>query len=203
MLLKCPRQLLQSNMGADSRSLMQASRALAYDTTMETMLKLRKDPRRSQFPMGDYAYLMDSYSQILDITRFEPDDADGRTGLVFPPRYTPNDAGDIEKLCTKTALERFYATFEGSEKRMRFLARAAFRALQGTWRLEREINSFADGWRSGKLVGTAWMFPRFPTTEGFDKEYLYLERGEFLTNTGLKFTANRRYISHPIAFRRD
>jgi hypothetical protein len=36
------------------------------------MMKLRGDPRRAQFPMGDYAYLMESFGEILGIDRFEP-----------------------------------------------------------------------------------------------------------------------------------
>ena len=46
--------------------------ALADDMTLQTMMSLRKDPRRAQFPMGDYAYLMEYFSEILGIKRFEP-----------------------------------------------------------------------------------------------------------------------------------
>lgn len=42
-----------------------AAKALEDDVTLETMMKLRKNPRRSQFPMGDYAYLMESLSDIV------------------------------------------------------------------------------------------------------------------------------------------
>jgi hypothetical protein len=42
-----------------------ATKALEMDTTMESMMKLRKNPRRSQFPMGDYAYLMESLTEIV------------------------------------------------------------------------------------------------------------------------------------------
>lgn len=42
-----------------------AAKALEDDTTLESMMKLRKNPRRSQFPMGDYAYLMESLSEIV------------------------------------------------------------------------------------------------------------------------------------------
>jgi hypothetical protein len=49
-----------------------AADALKDDTTIDEMMKLRGDPRRAQFPMGDYAYLMESFSEILRIKRFEP-----------------------------------------------------------------------------------------------------------------------------------
>ena len=42
-----------------------AQKVLDEDMTMQTMMKLRKDPRRAQFPMGDYAYLMESFAEIL------------------------------------------------------------------------------------------------------------------------------------------
>lgn len=42
-----------------------AKQALEEDTTMESMMKLRGNPRRAQFPMGDYPYLMESFAEIL------------------------------------------------------------------------------------------------------------------------------------------
>jgi hypothetical protein len=57
-----------------------AEKVLAEDKTMDYMLALRRDPRRAQFPMGDYAYLMESFSEILDIKRHEPEDPAARTG---------------------------------------------------------------------------------------------------------------------------
>ncbi|KAG0650793.1 Flavin-monooxygenase glucosinolate S-oxygenase 3 [Hyphodiscus hymeniophilus] len=171
-----------------------ASKALAEDNTIDTMLKLRRDPRQGQFPMGDYAYLMESFSKILDIKRVEPDaEKDTRSGLVFPPRYTYSDASDAEKSETNAALTVFNKTFSDSEKSGKFLARAVFRAMQGDWKLERQIESFISTYPSGKLSGTAKFLPRRPTEEGYDAEYLYVESGEFETSTGMKFTAKRRY----------
>jgi hypothetical protein len=46
--------------------------SLNDDNTIDEMMKLRGDPRRAQFPMGDYAYLMESFGEILGIKRFEP-----------------------------------------------------------------------------------------------------------------------------------
>ena len=47
-----------------------AAEVLKEDTTMDTMLALRKDPRRAQFPMGDYSFLMEDFSEKLGIKRF-------------------------------------------------------------------------------------------------------------------------------------
>jgi hypothetical protein len=59
--------------------------ALKDDTTIDEMMKLRGDPRRAQFPMGDYAYLMESFSEILGIKRFEPAEsgADPSVRVIF------------------------------------------------------------------------------------------------------------------------
>jgi hypothetical protein len=177
-----------------------AAKALAEDETMDNMLKLRGDPRRAQFPMGDYAYLMESFSDILGIKRQEPGgDPDARTGQVTPARYTDDNASATEKAETELALKLFYNTFDESAQG-RYLARATFRAMQGDWKLNREIKSFIESYPSGTLDGSAQFLPRYPTDEGFDAEYLYLERGEFTSTTGLKFTAKRRYVFFPRRF---
>lgn len=173
----------------------QATKALEEDTSMDTMLKLRQDPRRGQFPMGDYAYLMESFSKILGIKRLEPDPSkDTRSGLVFPARYTYSNTSELETSETTAALTAFDNTFLDSETKGKFLARAVFRAMQGDWKLERQIESFISTYPSGTFSATAKFLPRRPTEEGYDEEYLYVESGEFNTTTGMKFTAKRRSV---------
>jgi hypothetical protein len=169
-----------------------ASKALAEDKTMDTMLKLRNDPRRAQFPMGDYAYLMESFSEILGIKRSE-EDPSARTGQVTPSRYTYelDKVSKTQKNEITLARKLFYNTFDDSAKG-KYLARVTFRAMQGDWKLNRVIKSFIDSYPSGTLDGTAQFLPRFPTAEGFDAEYLYLEKGDFTSDQGLRFTAKRR-----------
>jgi hypothetical protein len=158
------------------------------------MLKLRRDPRRAQFPMGDYAYLMESFASILGIERFQPEKDKARTGLVLPARYSYATASEKQKTQIDFALTQFYDTFSKSESERKYLAHAVFRAIQGDWKLEREITSFIDSYPSGRLNGTAQFVPRFPTEERFDLEHLYLEKGDFTTATGLRFSANRRLV---------
>jgi len=176
-----------------------ASKALEEDTTMAIMLKLRGDPRQAQFPMGDYAWLMESFAKILGIKRTEPDSGqDTRSGLVTPSRYSYAESSDTEKSETTTALTTFNNTFVDSEKKGKFLARAVFRAMQGDWKLKRQIESFISTYPSGTFSATANFHPRKPTEKGYDGEYLYVESGEFSTTTGMKFTAKRRYATyHP------
>jgi hypothetical protein len=166
-----------------------AASALAEDTTLDSMLQLRTDPRRAQFPMGDYAYLMESFSTIMDIKRTGPEE---RTGLVLPSRYLPDSASEAEKQESKTARDIIDNTLHDSAKSGKYVARAAFRAMQGDWKLERTITSRIETYPSGTLSGNAFFKPRFPTEKGFDLEYLYLENGEFSAANGLKFGAKRR-----------
>ncbi|TVY36306.1 hypothetical protein LSUB1_G005863, partial [Lachnellula subtilissima] len=171
-----------------------AASALAEDTTLETMLKLRTEPRRAQFPMGDYAFLMESFSSIMDIKRTEPGDSTGRTGLVLPSRYLPDSASATERKEAASALSIINNTITASAKTGKYVARAAFRAMQGDWTLQRTITSRIATYPSGTLSGTASFKPRFPTDPAFDAEYLYIENGEFSATNGLKFGAKRSYV---------
>ncbi|CAG8974584.1 hypothetical protein HYALB_00004381 [Hymenoscyphus albidus] len=171
-----------------------ASEALASDTTLESMLALRTDPRRAQFPMGDYAYLMESFSEILSIPRTEPSDSTGRTGLVLPARYVSPTASETEKHEASTALSIIDKLVTDSTTAGKFVARAAFRAMQGDWKLTRKITSRIASYPSGTLTGNAYLKPRAPTDKDADMEYLYLETGSFAADNGLTFTAKRSYV---------
>jgi hypothetical protein len=175
-----------------------AATALAEDITLESMLKLRTDLRRAQFPMGDYAYLMESFSTIVDIKRTGPEE---RTGLVLPSRYLPDTASEAERQESKTARDIIDKILHDSAKSGKYVARAAFRAMQGDWKLERTITSRIETYPSGTLSGNAYFKPRFPTEKRYDLEYLYLENGEFNAANGLKFGAKRRYVYYALMLR--
>ena len=164
-----------------------AKKVLDGDTTMQTMMKLRKDPKRAQFPMGDYAYLMESFAEILggyrhcnrhknfkkthqtdnqtDIQRYEPPSSleGARTGVITPYRYTYSCVSPAQNTETKLALGEHYSTFHASSQKAKFVPRAVFRGLQGIWTLHRTITSRISTFPSGTLTGTATLFPRNPT----------------------------------------
>lgn len=171
-----------------------AIQSLKDDTTIDSMLSLRNDPRRAQFPMGDYAYLMESFSSILGIARQEPSGAESqtRTGIVLPPRYLPSSASEVSKQEARTALENIDRIFSASATQGKFVARAVFRALQGIWHLDRSISSRLDTFPSGTLSGNASFLPRYPTNKDAEMEYLYFEEGEFRTSWGGTMSAKRR-----------
>ncbi|KUJ22674.1 FAD/NAD(P)-binding domain-containing protein [Mollisia scopiformis] len=173
-----------------------AQQALADDKTMDTMLKLRNNPRRAQFPMGDYAYLMESFAEILDIKRTEPENSTGRSGIVLPPRYLPSTTSPAQVQEAENELSIIDRIFTASSTAGKFVARATFRALQGTWHLDRTISSQLPTFPSGTLSGTASFLPRFPTSKEADMEYLYFEEGDFRPSWGGTMTAKRSYIYH-------
>ncbi|KAL8756705.1 MAG: hypothetical protein Q9199_002751 [Rusavskia elegans] len=74
------------------------------------------------------------------------------------------------------------------------LCEYVFDALKGTWTINRDIKSALPASPSGIFSGEAQFNNRPPTAPEFDKEYLYIENGEFTTDQGLTFTATRRYV---------
>lgn len=171
-----------------------AAKALAEDTTKESLLKLRTDPRAAQFPMGDYAYLMEFWSDILDIRRKEPEStANGaRSGVVLPARYLPANATAEQIEQSSASLRDVQQVLNASSESAKFVPRVIFKAMQGIWKLERSIDSRRSDYPSGTLIGEAHFHPRASTDENYDLEYLYKESGEFVSPQGFRFTATRR-----------
>lgn len=121
-------------------------------------------------------------------------------GIVAPPRYAYEAVpGSTEKKETELALKLLYEIFDNSTAGT-FVARAVARSLQGNWNIDRKITSHSASYPSGTLTGTAKFLPRFPTRDDgpCDLEYLYLEEGDFATETGLNFTAKRRQVMRSV-----
>lgn len=151
----------------------------------------KENPERlTQFPMGDYIHIMESLRQLQG---FEPVVVgEGSCVPVTPALYTTNPQPDAREEATKAlrlAVQDIRASQSG-----KFVAKAIFRGLQGNWTLNRTIKSNISTYPSGSFDGTAKFHRRNPTGEGFDEEYLYIEDGDFKTDTGLQFRATRRYV---------
>ncbi|KAI1101473.1 FAD/NAD(P)-binding domain-containing protein [Jackrogersella minutella] len=177
-------------------------RALASDDTIPRTLALRADPRVSQFPMGDYAFLMQEFARALSvpITPFSaaPPLANGKPlDVLTPARY-----GSGAEAAASVGATR--ATAVAGLCRARFVAGAAFRSLQGEWRLSRTLTSRLPSHPSGRFEGAASFRLRDGTRDGLPGpaahavalEYLYVEDGTFTARDGpgLSFRAARRYV---------
>ena len=150
-------------------------------------------PDVPQYWFGDYLGYMEHNADVLKLHR--NDGAFGpRGGCPSPARYLSVDAKELEDTGIMHDLHRTWrqCTVDGM-----FVARAVFRALQGTWTISRRISS-NDASFNGTLEGTASFHPRSPTPdksgERFDLEYLYIEAGSFTSANGMTMTARRRYV---------
>ncbi|RKU45325.1 hypothetical protein DL546_007485 [Coniochaeta pulveracea] len=188
--------------------------ALAKDTSIERSLELRTDPRASQFPMGDYAYLMQEFAAALNM-KLRP--AMGETpplppagkgmDILTPARYPDNNLTEEQDKEVTEALQQTYRTTLNGLTGTSFVAKVVFRSLLGEWKLERDIVSQLPSHPSGHFSGTAKFLLRAGTMDGREgsasagqddvglaMEYLYIEQGDFKANNGFTFRATRRYV---------
>jgi len=142
-----------------------------------------------QYWMGDYVGIMENLAHDLKITR----DDHGwtqRAGPVIPARYAASTCDNIEGRKTVADVQRTLREAAHG----RFVPRAAFRAIQGTWKLHRRLHSLIPTFPSGVLDGTASFHPRAPSDGTFDAEFLYIESGVLATDRGFNMQASRRYV---------
>ncbi|KAM0563448.1 hypothetical protein ACHAPJ_001169 [Fusarium lateritium] len=191
---------------------------LRDDVSIQRTLDLRNDPRVSQFPMGDYPYLVNEIAEALQIEIREPltppvpnlPHNNLPLDMLTPARYTnPNDDQESKDAATKS-LEQTRKDATDGLTTSRFVAHAVFRSLLGTWKLERDLVSKLPSHPSGHFSGTAQFLLREKTNDGLrcagnpgedsgdedelGMEYLYIEEGEFKTEQGFGFRATRRYV---------
>ncbi|KAF9873976.1 hypothetical protein CkaCkLH20_08710 [Colletotrichum karsti] len=194
--------------------------ALLDDASDWRTVSLRDDPRASQFPMGDYAYLMQEFSSALGIpinpfpdppTPVLPHNSKPMD-ILTPARYLSPLADDAAREQAATSLATTRDTAIAGLTTPRFAAKAVFRSLLGTWNLERDLTSRLPTHPSGHFSGKAQFLLRDrtsdglkcvsgtapagedPADEGLATEYLYIEDGEFRAANGLVFRATRRYV---------
>ncbi|KAF2740314.1 hypothetical protein EJ04DRAFT_507872 [Polyplosphaeria fusca] len=143
-----------------------------------------------QFWMGDYVGLVDEIARNLNIERTDQP-FDGQKGPTLPSRYcgAGTDTDEAAKV-----VQEVRVLLHDAQSKSRFVPAAAFRAMQGGWKLERKIDSRNKSSPGGTLKGTAHFHPRFPTDPKYTAEYLYIEEGTFTMDTGLSFPATRRYV---------
>lgn len=203
----------QSGENGDSSQL---AEKLAQDVSIQRTLDLRDDPRCSQFPMGDYPYLVQEMAEALGIRTTKPL-TDGLPvlsnngqplNILTPARYPdPTDTAEAQAEGQELREDTRSVALAGLTG-TRFVAKAVFRSLLGTWRLERDLSSKLPSHPSGHFSGTAQFLLRQKTSHGLQcssdgnsvptdeegLEYLYIEEGEFKTESGFGFKATRRYI---------
>lgn len=193
-------------------------RKLKEDRSIQRTLSLRDDPCLSQFPMGDYPFLMQDFAEALSIPRVDPSLADIPQlphnklplDMLTPSRYPSPSDNEASKRESEIQLVNTVKVTVDSLTTPRYVPRAVFRSLLGTWRLERALTSRLPSHPSGHFSGTAQFLLREKTSDGLQcakqglelstaeetsgMEYLYIEDGEFKTDSGFGFRASRRYV---------
>lgn len=165
----------------------------------EKLLELRKAMQERQLDVpqywfGDYLGYLEELSSVLGLHRNDGPFAE-REGPVSPARYLAptDDRSEADKI-----MASMYKVWTACRQDGRYVPRAVFRALHGTWALHRRITSTKGAFPSGVFAGTAAFYPRFPTVDKtgktFDLEYLYVESGTFTPNEGQPIQASRRYV---------
>lgn len=150
--------------------------------------------QRGQFPMGDYVGLMESFSSILDLECLPLSSKHPtRDGPAIPARY-PGKTISTNRFAAGEQAKACEAVTRTLAQQSLFAAPAVFRALQGRWKLTREIRSAVPSYPSGIFTGEANMYPRKPTAGGYAAELLYTEKGELVTAQGLHMAGSRSYV---------
>lgn len=188
--------------------------ALSKDTSIERTIALRSDPQASQFPMGDYAWLMQEFAEALGLERSPAlgpmprlPPADKEMDILTPARYPARSLTEFQQAEVVKSLKQTETAAWAGVSSTKFVARAVFRSLLGEWKLERDLISKLPSHPSGHFSGTAKFLLRDGTRDGreseFDAlgedddrglEYLYVEEGDFKASNGLTFRATRRYV---------
>ncbi|KAI9715777.1 MAG: hypothetical protein M1812_005776 [Candelaria pacifica] len=140
--------------------------------------------------MSDYVGFIEEIARELHIERLPLQGEGHREGPVMIARYSQQHSEEHETLQGIRSIEETLR----SSKEGRLVGRAAFRALQGKWKLTRQLKSAIASFPSGEFTGTAHFHPRLPTQAGFDAEYLYVEEGDFVTENGMRMSGSRRYV---------
>lgn len=148
-------------------------KALDEDTSLQRFAALRGDPRVSQFPMGDYAFLMQEFAAALDMQISPPV---GETpplphnvkpmDILTPARYASKNLTPAQEAEVQSSLRQTHETALAGLTRGTFVARAVFRSLLGEWQLERDLLSKLSSHPSGHWSGTARFLLRKGTKDG-------------------------------------
>ncbi|CAI6341534.1 unnamed protein product [Periconia digitata] len=149
----------------------------------------RGAPEVPQFWMADYVGLVEEFARIAGVVRHDLSFDGRREGPAFPARYCATDNEEALSVVREVA-----DTLQASEHNARFIAAAAFRAMQGEWVLRRKIDSRHAAMPGGTFKGKAHLHPRVPTADAYTAEYLYIEEGNLTMDNGLSFAASRRYV---------
>ncbi|PVI00407.1 hypothetical protein DM02DRAFT_395380 [Periconia macrospinosa] len=186
---------MQARLVAQAWDDLSEKEARVQDVDMSQSLSVREAvkngaPEVPQFWMADYVGLTDEFARLTGVERHDSSFDGRQKGPAFPARYCATQS-DEEAL---SVIREVATTLQDSEQSAKFVAVAAFRAMQGGWVLQRKIDSRHTAMPGGTFKGKAHFHPRIPTADAYTAEYLYIEEGSLTMDNGLSFAASRRYV---------
>lgn len=123
-------------------------RKLADDDSIERTLSLRDDPRVSQYPMGDYPWLMQEFAQALQLDMSPLPQAaappvlshnDRPLDTLTPARYLDASPGEQARREAAASVQNVAAAIEAALTTPKYAARGVFRSLLGRWNVETTV----------------------------------------------------------------
>lgn len=148
-----------------------------------------RTPDVPQFWMADYVGLVEEFARNVGMQRADSAFS-SQLSPLFPSRYQGSNTDEE----ATTVIREVQDILQQSDTKARFVAAASFRGMQGTWTLQRKIDSRHASMPGGTFKGTAHFHPRNPTASSYTAEYLYIEEGTLTMDNGMSFPATRRYI---------
>lgn len=123
-------------------------RMLADDDSIERTLSLRDDPRVSQYPMGDYPWLMQEFAQALQLEMSPLPQAvappvlshnDRPLDTLTPARYLDASPEEQARREAAVSIHNVATAIEAALTTPKYVARGVFRSLLGRWNVETTV----------------------------------------------------------------
>ena len=194
-----------------------STREMQEGVALEETIRTRKP--RVQWPRGDYVEFgsdlahtigtpLPTKSPVLNKRSLRPQDVFVPQHFIRPSWLQPSDHQDAVG-ATSSLLDSLEQTLSQSANSALFTAAAVFRSLHGHWILNRTYISRYPGYPSGPSTGTAEFILRkiSSTTRSAqeklhhedeirktESEYLYSEKTELTSSTGLTLSGTQKYI---------
>ncbi|GIJ87023.1 hypothetical protein Asppvi_005925 [Aspergillus pseudoviridinutans] len=146
------------------------------DDSIQRTLSLRDDPRVSQYPMGDYPYLMQEFADALDLKMVSSDEPSGMPCLshndrpldmFHPARYQDHSSGEIGAHDARLARDKVQDIIKCSLTTPKYVARGVFRSLLGTWDVKTLVQTMPPCQEDKSCIGSVQFLLRKQTTDGY------------------------------------
>jgi hypothetical protein len=149
--------------------------------------EMRERRPRMQWPRGDYVNFGQDLAKSINLSLYSEKNSDDNVATdIFGPHLFGLSQSDLyNSLCETLSQSRMSALF---------VAFTVFRELHGPWKVQRTYVSRRPEYPSGPSIGDATFTARKSSNNSYSIEYLYSEKTELTTSTGLTLSGTQQYI---------